>query len=243
MNSFFNTAIKETADAIVAQLAGDLCNYLQHALSLKNRVCIALSGGRTPERLFTLLADRYKDSIPWNSIHFFWVDERCVPVESDESNFGTAQRLLFSKVAISEENVHPAYTTNCPETELKRYIREIEMHVPQYNKRPCFDVMLLGMGADGHTASLFPGREDLFATDDVCALVKHPQTGQQRITLTGKVINNAREIVFLVTGSEKASRVQDVLKKHTAELLPARLVQPVHGRLSWYMDKDAAGLR
>lgn len=240
MGKLFNTTIKKTADAIIAQLAKDIYDFLQDELKSGKQLFIALSGGSTPQCLFTILADKYKDAIPWSKLHFFWSDERCVPFKSKDSNFGTAQRLLFDSIDIPDINLHPAYTGKDPHAELNRYIDELKTYVSVESAMPCFDLMLLGMGTDGHTASIFPDRKDLFKTEDICALVNHPVTQQQRITITGKVINNSRQIIFLVTGKEKASLVNSIFKGHDSQIYPAGLVQPVHGKLKWYMDSDAA---
>jgi len=121
-----------------------------------------------------------------------------------------------------------------------RYTGEILSHVPCTHSFPVFDLILLGMGNDGHTASIFPGQVDLFETTAVCSISQHPQTLQKRITLTGKVINNASEIVFLVTGANKADKIKSVIDENDSFIFPAKKIKPNQGTLTWYLDKEAA---
>jgi 6-phosphogluconolactonase len=191
--------------------------------------------------LFSFITTEYPKALDWKRIHFFWVDERCVPFSSDESNFGVADRLLFSKIDIPRKNLHPIHGDNDPANEADRYAGELLAHVPVSEGYPVFDVVLLGMGNDGHTASIFPGHDDLFETSSVCSVSSHPQSGQKRVTLTGRVINNARKIVFLITGSAKAHLIKSIFEDMPeAGNYPAKKINPVNGWLSWYFDNDAA---
>ena len=241
MNEFFKTQIFSNPQETVNQLAADLTTFCNHRLSYQTHLFIALSGGSTPQILFSILASEYNLAVDWKRLHFFWVDERQVPFSSDQSNFGVANRLFLSKVNISEANLHPIRYADDTIIEAQRYADEILIHLPIVSNYPVFDLILLGMGDDGHTASIFPGQLDLFETESVCAVSIHPKTGQKRITLTGRVINHASEIVFLVSGFAKAQKIKSIFEgSPDAVQYPANQIHPVTGRLSWYLDKEAA---
>lgn len=241
MKSFFKTQVFQDAYTTADRLAMDFIRYAEQTLAFRERLYIALSGGSTPQTMFSIIAKEYSKSLPWEKLHFFWVDERCVPAESSESNFGNADRLLFSKISIPKENIHPILGKDDPLCEVVRYTGEILAHVPCVSKFPVFDLIILGMGNDGHTASIFPGQMDLFETNALCSVNEHPETRQKRITLTGKVINNASNVIFLVTGDAKADKVSSIFNNDYLALnYPAHKVKPVNGNLSWYMDSEAA---
>ena len=185
-----------TPQALAESLALDLVNQIREADTRDRPFTIALSGGNTPRLLFTVLGDLYASSVPWDKVHFFWVDERCVPPEDPESNFGMTFKVLFSKINIAQENIHRIKGEDDPVKEAERYSKEINDFTVKRDRLPFFDIMLLGLGEDGHTASLFPGNEKLFLTDKICISAVHPSTGQKRITITGKVINNAANIIL-----------------------------------------------
>ncbi len=235
----FSNFIGSSPEIVVERLATDFIESINSQLEEKEYAYIALSGGNTPQLLFQLLANEYSNAINWERTHFFWVDERWVPHSSPESNFGNAHRIWFSKIHISESNLHPVKTNNVDiEKEALRYSQEIHHILPTVNHVPVFDIMLLGMGADGHIASIFPGNEHLFSSSEICAVASHPNTHQHRITLTGTVINNSRQIVMLITGENKSTMLQKVFEGSN-EMIPARLVKPVNGQLTWYLDKAA----
>jgi 6-phosphogluconolactonase len=203
------------------------------------RYDIALSGGNTPKKLFRLLAEKYKDKLPWHRIHFWWADERCVATDDNESNFRLANVLLFSKVPVPPENIHRIRGENDPESEALRYAEEIEKNLNSGN--PVFDIVLLGMGSDGHTASIFPGRLELVNEKKICAATQHPGTGQYRVTLTGSVIKNSKKIFIMVTGENKSDRISEIMNnEEEAKLLPAYYLEPNNGTLIWFLDEPAA---
>jgi 6-phosphogluconolactonase len=242
MNSkrFFKTLVLPNAYETANRLVMDLIRYTAHMLQYREKLYIALSGGNTPMLMFEIIDKEYSKALDWGKLHFFWVDERCVASDSTESNFGNAFKALFSKVPIPQENLHPIHGDEDPIMEVVRYTGEILSHVPCINSFPAFDLILLGMGNDGHTASIFPGQVDLFETTSVCSISQHPQTLQKRITLTGKVINNASEIVFLVTGANKADKIKSVIDENDSFIFPAKKIKPSQGTLTWYLDKEAA---
>ncbi len=202
---------------------------------------IALSGGSTPQKLFKVLDSEFSDKIPWNRIHFWWGDERCVSPESENSNYKLANDYLFSRISIPEENIHRIKGENVPEKEALRYANEIEKFLNYRGDAPVFDIVILGLGEDGHTASIFPDQIELFEDENICAVSQHPLTGQNRITLTGKVLNNASRVFFLVTGATKALRISEIMNDdEAAKLLPAYYISPKNGSLVWYLDEEAA---
>ncbi len=206
---------------------------------------LAISGGKTPNSLFSVLAAKFANSQLWNKLHFWWVDERMVNPENPESNFGVVQKLLFSQISIPEENIHRIKGENDHEKEALSYSEQIKSNIKQVNNWPVFDLILLGMGDDGHTASIFPNQLELLNSDQICAVATQPQTGQKRITLTGEAINQAKQVAFLVTGKSKADRISEILNKtKDAGNLPAYSIAPISGNLNWYLDEDAAsGIR
>ncbi len=241
MKSFFKTQVFQDAYTTADRLAMDFIRYAEQTLAYRENLYVALSGGSTPQAMFSIIAKEYAKALPWEKLHFFWVDERCVPASSSESNFGNANRLLFSHIDIPKENLHPVHGGEDPLNEVVRYTGEILAHVPCAHNFPVFDVIILGMGNDGHTASIFPGQMDLFETNSICSINEHPETRQKRITLTGKVINNAADVIFLITGDAKADKVKSIFNNEDSALnYPAHKVKPVNGNLSWYMDGEAA---
>ena len=184
--------------------------------------------------MFEVLADKYKDNINWQHVNFYWADERCVPPDSDESNYGMTLRYLLCKINIPDENVHRVYGENDPVNEAVRYSNLLEKNLEKKNDLPSFDLILLGMGEDGHTASIFPDQMELLNSDKLCAVATHPESSQKRITLTGNVINNADRIYFLITGSNKAEVTKKILEKKNNYLkFPAAHIHNEEGILIW----------
>lgn len=202
---------------------------------------IALSGGSTPRQIFENLAAHHRESVPWNQIRFFQVDERCVPPGHEESNFKMLRQALFSKLKIPEDQIFRIQGEKDPMEEALRYGEVIADVLPKEQRRPVFDLILLGLGADGHTASLFPGNFFTLLAEKWCETAVYPETGHQRITLTLPVINSSRSVVFLVTGKEKAEKTAEIIQETEKEIYPASLVNPVNGTLIWLLDSEAAG--
>lgn len=203
---------------------------------------IALSGGSTPKRLYELLADadrEFHEQMDWARTHFFWTDERFVASDHPESNFRMTNEAMLSKVPVPGANIHRVVTENSnPEKTAESYARDIRSFFKTQTV-PSFDLILLGMGTDGHTASLFPGTNALNETDKLVTAVWVKKFETFRITLTLPVLNCAKSVVFLVSGSDKAAIVDEVLNKKAD--YPATKVQPVNGELIWMIDEAAAG--
>lgn len=209
----------------------------------KSPINIALSGGSTPKTIFDFLAENYKDKIEWAKINFFWGDERCVPSDHPDSNYFMTYEHLFSKINVPQKNIFKIDGDNKPEDEAIRYSEIIFKNVELINNIPSFDLILLGLGEDGHTASIFPDSINLISDKRICAVSQHPALCQKRITLTGTVINNSKKIIFLVTGKSKNEMVDKIInKKSDFEKLPASFINPTDGELIWLMDKEAANL-
>jgi 6-phosphogluconolactonase len=202
---------------------------------------IALSGGSTPKKVFEFLASNYKDKIDWQKVLVFWGDERCVNPESDESNYKMFEESILVKVSIPPDNIFRIKGEENPMEEAVRYSEIIRKHVPQFHNAPQFDFMMLGLGEDGHTASIFPDNLQLFESEIFCEVAINPYTKQQRITVTGKVINQSKTIVFIATGESKSEMVARIIeRKNGCEFLPASKIKPENGELIWLLDKPAA---
>ncbi len=206
-------------------------------------VSVALSGGSTPRRLFqTLAAEPFATLVPWKSIHFFWGDERNVPPGHPDSNYSMASELLLSHVPVPPVNIHRIPTGDGTAVEAADlYERTLRERIPVANGLPRFDYVLLGLGTNGHTASLFPHRPTLHETRRLVVADHVDEVKSWRVTLTAPVLNNAAQITFLVTGAEKASAVKQVIEgSRDPETIPAQLIAPGSGALTWILDAGAA---
>ncbi len=202
---------------------------------------IALSGGNSPKGLFKKISKKYADQIPWQRIHLWWGDERCVPPNDEQSNYKMTVDYLISTINIPKSNIHRIKGENEPEAEALRYSEELETTLNSRGEDPVFDLIILGLGDDGHTASIFPDQLELFEHEQSCAVAVHPITGQKRITITGNVLNNANRVFFMVTGANKALRVAEIMNDNdAAQLLPAYYISPANGTLTWFLDEEAA---
>ncbi len=223
------------------EVADDFSKYFIDFVGDRKEVHIALSGGSTPKIVFDTLTKHYADQIDWTKVYFYWGDERCVPPEDDESNFKMTKEHLLSKLGIPKGNIHRIKGENKPEYEARRYSKLLHTVLPKHHKILHFDLVILGMGDDGHTASIFPHEMGLWHSKKYCEVATHPDSGQKRITITGQVINNAQEVAFLVTGENKAVKLGEIInKKGNFEDYPAILVNPKSGRLTWFLDEAAA---
>lgn len=214
------------------------------AIAERGRFSIALSGGSTPRSLFELLAQAPWDaSLPWAKTHVFWGDERCVPADHPDSNFGMTNKALLSKIKIPVENIHRVPTElGSPEKIAAAYESTLRQFFPG-SAWPAFDLNLLGLGENGHTASLFPHTPVLHELQHWVAGYFVDEIKANRVTLTVPSINHSREIAFLVSGDTKAAVVRDVLHgPRDAERLPAQLIQAEGGSLTWLLDQPAAKL-
>lgn len=223
------------------EVAQQFSAYLAALAQDRPEVHIALSGGSTPKIVFDVLAEAFSTKIDWGKVHFYWGDERCVPPDDEESNYRMTYEHLFSKINVPESNIHRILGENNPMGEAMRYANLLEIQLDRVDGIPQFDLVILGMGDDGHTASIFPHEIELWNADDHCVVAIHPDSGQKRVSLNGKVINKAKEVAFLVTGTGKQEKVKAILEKMEGyKAYPAALVEPESGKLLWFMDTAAA---
>jgi 6-phosphogluconolactonase len=223
------------------EVAQKFSEFFADSVDGKEVFHVALSGGSTPKVVFDVLASDFKDTIDWSKIHFYWGDERCVPPTDDQSNYKMTVAHLFSKIEVAEENIHRILGEAESTREAYRYANLLEINLDRINDIPQFDLVILGMGDDGHTASIFPHEIELWDATEHCVVATHPESGQKRITITGQVINAAKEVVFLITGDGKAEKVREVVQKEgNFKTYPASLVAPTSGKLTWFLDQAAA---
>ena len=222
------------------QSAERFSQLVNQSVQVSGRFTVALSGGSTPKHLYSLLASSgYKERISWDNVHLFWGDERCVPSDHPESNFRMAQEALLSKVKIPAENIHRMAGEREPQEAAAEYEKDLQRFFGlESGALPRFDLILLGIGEDGHTASLFPGSDALNATKHLVVAPFVAKLSSYRLTLTLPVLNHAAEVWFLVTGASKADAVERILSGSSD--LPAAKVQPVDGRLTWFVTRYTA---
>ena len=229
----------------ISRCAADMFTSLsEESISATGRFVVALAGGNTPQRFYAILgSDMFRDRIRWKEVHFFWGDERFVPHNHKDSNYLPVYENFLSKIPIKPGNIHPVETgTNSPAIASELYEREIRNFFQLTdNEIPRFDLIILGMGKDGHTASLFPGDKALVEEMHLTAPVATHGTLHSRITITLPVINSAWNILFLVNGEEKASTLKRVIDGPNLSL-PASLVSPSNGRLTFLIDEKAGSL-
>lgn len=236
-----NTEVKifPTSKEVYKSIAKEILKLTQN--SKQSRFDIAISGGNSPKGLFKKISEKYADAIPWERIYFWWVDERCVSPESEASNYKMTSDYLLSRINIPKGNIHRIKGEAEPASEAVRYSTKINEALNLREGSPVFDLIILGLGDDGHTASIFPDQIELFDNEKICTIAQHPISGQKRITLTGHVLNNANRIFFLVTGENKALRVSEIMNDNeAAKLLPAYYISPKNGELIWFLDEPAA---
>jgi len=237
--------IFDSPEIAAEEAAKEFERTVNHVLKENDYFFAALSGGSTPKLMFEkLTAPFLEKKIKWSGIHFFWADERMVPPDDPGSNFGTAKKILFDHIQIPGKNIHRIKGENELHEEVLRYAEEIDSYVKKdENGFPRFDMIYLGVGEDGHTASLFPGKNLLF-TDrrNICGLTENPNR-QKRISLTKETINNSAKIIFLVIGESKAGILKTVLKNSPeGKTFPASQIIPVIGNTKWIIDKKASKL-
>ncbi|MCL4550732.1 MAG: 6-phosphogluconolactonase [Bacteroidetes bacterium] len=204
---------------------------------------VALSGGKTPEIIFQTLADIYANKINWKNVRFFWGDERCVPPDDPESNYGMTKKFFLDRINIPPENVYRIFGENNPIDETLRYQEQFLKLFYDDITNAKFELTMLGLGDDGHTASIFPNSLQLLSAQELFAVAEHPVTKQKRITATRRLINNSEKIIFLVTGENKSSVLREIIGRQNNYLeYPAAYIEPTSGTLEWYVDESAASL-
>lgn len=228
-------------EALGRAAAGLIAETAARAVAARGRCAILLAGGETPRRAYELLADEpLRDRVPWGQVHLFWGDERCVPADDPRSNARMARQALLDRVPVPAGQVHPIAGDRDPRlaaTEYETLLRRFFAGAPR------FDLVLLGLGSDGHTASLFPGSPALHERERWTAVARRPGEEIDRITLTPAAINQAELVVFLVAGDDKASVLHEVLDMEPdPNRRPARMIRPASGQVHWLVDRAAARL-
>jgi 6-phosphogluconolactonase len=235
----------DEAEGVARAAAADFADLAREAVRARGRFTVALSGGSTPERLYQLLVEApHRDRVPWSEVEFFWGDERGVPPDHPDSNYGLAAAGLLRKVPAAPERIHRIRGEG-PDLDgaAQEYEAEIArvFGVPPGGPPPRFDLILLGMGSDGHTASLFPYSPALGEGSRWVVSHRVPGLAAERVTMTAPLLNAGWEIRVLVTGEDKASALRAVLKgPRDPDRLPAQLIAPGTGRVIWLVDEAAA---
>ncbi|MEN9562629.1 MAG: 6-phosphogluconolactonase [Chloroflexota bacterium] len=225
-----------TPDELSDSACSKFVEIAQQAIRERGRFLVSLSGGSTPMKLYARLAN---EKIDWMRIHFFWGDERCVPVDDPGNTYGVMRGIFFDKIGTT--NIHRVESELEPASAAQAYAHTLSGFADAPFDFPRFDLVLLGMGDDGHTASLFPGSQVDIETSTIAVTAHYQDRPANRVSLTPKVFNHAREIWFLVTGAGKAETLRNVIHgERNLELYPAQRIQPVHGNLVWMID-EAAG--
>ena len=210
------------------------------SIDKNGRFVIALSGGKTPSFLYNMLAQLpYSKALTWKNIFVFWSDERCVPADDEQNNSHMARKMLLDHVPIPTENIFPVQV-QMPATKAAAHYEQM-LKAFFKEEVPSFDLVLLGMGEDGHTASLFPGAK-CSSSNDIIQAVPKPGEVVERITFTPLLINQAKHILILVTGENKAVVLKKVLEGNKKNMFPIQMIKPNAGKLLWYVDTAAASL-
>ncbi len=232
--------VYNNSSEVIEELAKWITFYISKTLQKQDRFTIALSGGETPKALYKLLAtEAYCNKIDWNKMHIFWGDERVVPFTDDSNNAKMAFEALLNNVAIPEENIHKMQTDLNPDIAANEY--ESLLHQYFDSSTSSFDLVLLGMGKDGHTLSLFPASLILQEQKHWVNSVFVEGQNMYRITLMPSIVNKASKVIFLVTGTDKAKTLKSVLHDPLqTDHYPAQLINPLNGELHWFIDEEAS---
>ena len=233
------------AEEVALEAAHRLLSIAEEALHHRRVLRIVLAGGSTPKRLYEILAGApCRSRLPWGQVHFFWGDERAGGPDHPDSNYHMAQKAMLEKLNIPEGNLHRMHgEASDPDAAARQYEGQIRHHfgLGPDSPPPSFDLVLLGMGADGHTASLFPETPALGETNRWVAANPVPKLGTHRLTLTPVLLNQAAWVIFLVVGADKAKTLAEVLLgPHEPQRLPSQLIDPSGGQRLWLLDEAAS---
>lgn len=238
--SKYNLTVFKSTDDLNKAAAAFIIEAAEKAIAAHGRFVISLSGGQTPSGLYNLLASTlYKTKLQWKYIYIFWGDERCVPLDDKRNNAYQAKKILLDKIEIPAENIYRIHTNLSPEKAAAEYEKEMNFFFKGDEQR--FDLILLGLGENGHTASIFPGTEIIKEKTKGIRAVYVTEENKYRISMTATLINQAHNILFLVTGISKAAILQKVINgPYLPDNYPAQLIKPAAGLLTWFTDEDAA---
>jgi len=223
--------------------ANSFIETANQSIAKQGRFLVALSGGNTPMQLYKLLGDSFHDKVDWTHVHFFWGDERCVPVDDAGNSYGQAKKVLFDKINVPDENIHRVLSELEPDSASKEYARTLKVFSEPPLAWPRFDLVLLGMGEDGHTASLFPNSPVNVDSPTLAVTANYQDRPANRVTLTEKVLNSSRNVMFLVSGKSKAAALSKVFSDNYMPIeLPVQRIVPEDGSLTWLIDEEAGSL-
>lgn len=234
--------IAKDAAALSNDLAAWIGEYINEVLAKRDRFTFVLSGGSTPKALYSLLSKSpYKETIPWEKIYFFWGDERAVPYEDDRNNARMCYEELLNKVPVVASHIHVMRTDIDPLESAKEYENILNAYFE--NADTTFDLVLLGMGDDGHTLSLFPGTAVIHETEKDATAFFLAAQDMYRITLTAPIVNRSASVVFMAVGGGKAETLKSVLEgEKNVDKFPSQIIDPENGQLHWFIDEAAANL-
>jgi len=245
--------VAESSAALAENAAAEFLRLGQEAIAVRGAFRVALAGGESPRPTYEKIAATWREApggaLPWDRVHVYWSDERMVPRDDPRSNFAMAQAALLSRVPLPEANIHPiAVNPGDPEAAAADYEKTFRETFAPAEGLPRFDLVFLGMGSDGHTASLFPGAPTLHERSRLAVAARHPDTGEPRVTLTFPVLNHAADVIVLVTGVSKSAMLERAVRTAGRRLggalgdllLPIEMLRPETGTLLWMADQEAA---
>jgi 6-phosphogluconolactonase len=236
--------ILDDAESLYVHAAEEIAHFAGEAICTHAEFMLCLTGGSTPARTYELLAERFRLSVDWKEVQFFWGDERCVPPDNPASNFGMAKRTMLSRLDLRPDQIHRMRGEDAPAEGAREYEQQLRTHFGlDDGEFPRFDLTLLGLGDNVHIASLFPGIPALQERERMTVAVEVDAPQRHRITLTPPVLNNSAHVIFLVEGERKAAAVKSALEGPRDPVrFPAQLIDPPNGEVLWLLDRAAASM-
>ncbi|HEV3111860.1 MAG TPA: 6-phosphogluconolactonase [Candidatus Binataceae bacterium] len=236
--------VLDDSQALFVRAAEEIVHVSGEAICTHGQFALALTGGNTPADVYSLIATRFHLSVDWNAVHLFWGDERCVPPDDPDSNYGMANRIMLSKLSLDPGQIHRMRGEADPEIAASEYENELRNFFSlNEGEFPRFDLILLGLGDNVHIASLFPGSPALHETRRLAVAVEVDAPQRKRITLTPPVLNNAARVMFIVSGKNKAEAVKLALEgPRNPDKYPAQIIDANQGEVMWLLDRPAASL-
>ncbi len=234
--------ILDDAQSLHVHAAEEIAHFAGEAICMHAEFTLCLSGGSTPAATYELLAERFRLSVDWKAVQFFWGDERCVPPDDPASNFGMAHRTMLSRLDLRPDQIHRIRGEDPPAQAARAYEEELRASFGLgEGEFPCFNLALIGLGDNVHVASLFPGHPAIHERERIAVAVEVDAPQRHRVTLTPPVLNNSARVMFLVAGEDKAAAVKRALEgPRDPDRFPAQIIAPVHGEVVWLLDRAAA---
>ncbi|HTQ25448.1 MAG TPA: 6-phosphogluconolactonase [Candidatus Binataceae bacterium] len=236
--------ILDDAQSLYVHAAEEIAHFAGEAICMHAEFTLCLTGGSTPAATYALLAERFRLSVDWKEVQFFWGDERCVPPDDPASNFGMANRTMLSRLDLRPEQIHRIRGEDPPEQAAGAYAEELRASFGiGKGEFPRFDLILVGLGENVHVESLFPGNPALHERERLVVAVEVDAPQRHRVTITPPVLNNSARVMFLVEGKGKAEAVKNALEgPHDPDRFPAQIIDPPNGEVVWLLDRAAASL-